>query len=532
MLVTLTQVDSRLIVSAVFADYDKDFLQPVSRLKQFVFPLSASGAHYRSFAAEIRHTQRRFSRDLSMSCFSYRNSVVGSLWLLGAALMGVCASFGQAQPAAPAQPSPAEALVMQAVDEYDAEKHGDVDAAVQSLREGDLAGARSHLAEAVKKDPRLPPARFMTAQLMLAINQPNLARGELEGAITEAPNDPDAYLLAARIAIAERRFAEGELLCARAMKLLDSFKGGDKRKKNAEIVARSGMSAIYQAREKWDKAVEQLQACIKLDDKNAPLYQDLGVAYFKLAKMKESQAAYQNAYKLNSDLPSPELQLANQYELAGDHANGKKMVEAAIKKSPKDAKILLNAARWAIMSGEFQLAKQHVDAVLKNDPESLDATLMAGAVARQMKDSASAIKHFEKAHLKSPNNFTAMNELALLYAEKEDDDKRRQALEFAALNAQKNNQNSIALATLGWVLHNVGRENDAVQSMMAAVKAGQLTQESAYYMAVVLEKNGNNAEARAFLETTLSNKQPFPVRDNAEKLLAKIKGDSESDKKN
>ena len=456
-----------------------------------------------------------------MRVFSCRNWAVGSLLMLG------MAGLAAAQPATPTQPSPAEALVKQAVDNYDAEKHGEVDAALQSLREGDLVGARNHLTEAVKKDPLLPPARFMTAQLMLAINQPILARAELEGAITDAPTDPDAYLLAARIAIAERRFAEGELLCARAMKLLESFKGSPKRKKNAEIVARSGLSAIYQAREKWDKAVEQLQACIKLDDKNAPLYQDLGISYFKLSKMKESQAAFQSAYKLNSDLPSPELQLANQYETSGDHANGKKMVDAAIKKSPGDAKVLLNAARWAIMSGEFSLAKQHVDAVLKSDAESLDAILMAGAVARQMKDSAAAIKHFEKAHLKSPNNFTAMNELALLYAEKEDDDKRRQALEFAALNAQKNSQNSVALSTLGWVLHNVGRENEAVQSMMAAVKAGQLTQESAYYMAVVLEKNGNNAEARAFLESTLANKQPFPVRDNAEKLLAKLKGDGE-----
>ena len=69
----------------------------------------------------------------------------------------------------------------------------------------------------------------------------------------------------------------------------------------------------------------------------------------------------------------------------------------------------------------------------------------------------------------------------------------------------------------------MGREADALRSLSAAGRAGTITPESTYYAARMLAASGKNESARQLLEKVVAQRQIFPHRGDAEKLLAELR---------
>ena len=112
--------------------------------------------------------------------------------------------------------------------------------------------------------------------------------------------------------------------------------------------------------------------------------------------------------------------------------------------------------QWALETEQLPEAEKQATAALQIDPKSLDAKILCGVIALFKKDFAGAERYFEAAHLQSPRNFAATNNLALVLIEQKDEAKKRRALEYAQNNVQQNPKSAEAASTYGWVLYKTG----------------------------------------------------------------------------
>jgi len=399
----------------------------------------------------------------------------------------------------------------------------EINDAVTRVRNQDFDGALTLLKSAVSKNPDLPPAQVIMAQLFAQANQAQGARNALERAVVESPKDPEAYVLLGDIALRDRGVTEACLLFEKANELLPNLKDSPKRKKILAPRVLAGLTSVAEAREDWPGAMKQLEAWAKLEPENANVLQRIARALFQLKKQDEALAKLKEAVKLDKNIITPEAQIAQWYEATGDREKATSMMIAALKEAPKDLRTRLAAAQWSLQTDQLDQAREQAASALQIDPNSLDAKLMRGLVAMFQRDYKAAELHFESALLQAPDNFAASNNLALALADQDEENKKRRALAYAQVNVRQFPRQAEAHSTLGWVLYRLGRLDEAEQSLRTAVSGGTLSADTAYYLARVAVDRNRKDEARNLLETALRFKGPFLLRKEAQVLLDQLK---------
>lgn len=446
------------------------------------------------------------------------------LFLLGCFFLCVCFVVEEASLAEPiAGETPKPEQTQQAPE---GQRSSEMNDAVELFQKRDFEGARKLLQEAVKKNPDLPPADVIMAQLFSQVNMPGGVRSALERAAAEIPDDPEAFVIMGEIAMRERRITEATLLFEHAFRLMGAWQGSEKRRESLWPRLYGGLAGAAAARDKWDAAQKYLEAWLKLDPKSAPARQQLAQCLFQQKQPEAALAKLKEAAELEPEMLTPEAILAQFYARSGDQENARKWMVAALTAAPKDLKTRLVAAQWAWESGYLEEAEKQAAAAMQLDPKSLDALILRGIIALFRKDFKSAERYFESAHLQSPKNFAATNNLALALAEQEDESKRRRALDYAEANVRQYPKSSEALSTYGWVLFKLGRLEDAEKALRLAVSGGTFSADTAYYLARVLIERGRGADvrdARQLLESALASIGPFSQRQEAKTLLDQLK---------
>jgi len=394
---------------------------------------------------------------------------------------------------------------------------------VNRFKNGDIEGALKLFKQAAAKNADLPPGQLVLASLLSQANQGPAARIWLEKTVIDEPADPEAYVLMGDLAIRERRVTEAGMLFAAADGLLKKFDKSDKRKKILVERVLSGLAAVAEARDDWKGAQKDLEAWIKENDESANAYQRLGRALFQQKNYDGALKQLQTAAKFDSNMLTPEAIMGQWYETVGDRENATKMMTEALNKAPNDLKTRLAAAQWALQTEQFEDAVNQVNSALQLDPNSLEAKILRGNVAMCQKDLKNAELQFESAVLQSPFNFAASNNLALALAEQDDEAKKRRALEYAQVNNQRYPKQAESHSTLGWVLFQLGRLDEAERSLQTSVSNGVASADTAYYLARVAAARGNKEAARKLVEGALQAKGLFTYRKEAENLLNSLK---------
>jgi tetratricopeptide (TPR) repeat protein len=398
--------------------------------------------------------------------------------------------------------------------------------ALARFKDRDIDGTVKSLEAAVKKNPDLPPVYVLLAQIYSQANMPQGALQALEKGVQTNPEDPEAYIILAQVALRDKRITETELLLTKANLLLPKLEKNPKRKDALAPAVVGGLAQVYQAREDWATAKKYLEQWLKLVPKNAQALQQLASVLFKqkdadgaLAKLKEAKAADAKAL-------TPEAILALYYQQSGDKDNAKKWMTSALAKATDDLNTQLVAAQLSLENGQLEEAQNRAAAALRIDMTSLDAQIIRGLVALFQKDYRAAERYFEGAHLKSPGNFAAKNNLALALAEQKDEAKKRRALEFARDNIQQYQKTANAVesaSTYGWVLYKLGQIDEADKALTAAVSTGQsFSPDTAYYMAVVASEKNRKEEAKNLLRAAVKNTSPFTMKQEAAALLEQL----------
>lgn len=427
----------------------------------------------------------------------------------------------------------AQSLLADIVDDY-GPKYQDVELAIESLRGGRTAEAIQSLRMARQKNPNLPPANLMLAQLLFRSRQASQAQAALQEAVREDRNDPGAYVYLGEIALQSGRLAEAELLYDKALDLGSRYSTNRKRRDRLMVSAYSGKVSLYELREDWTEAKALLDKSLQIDPNNSLSLTRKGRVLFKMSSTREEQRdVYEIFKKLHAEdenTAHPDVNMALLYQQSGKTANAKQLMARAAQSDANNIRTRLAAAKWALNAGELDMAQENAQAAMQLDSGSLEAKLYVGLVARFRNDLLKAEQVFRDAHAQSPRHLGANTQLTLVLIEQADERKRAQALDYARLNTQlysdlKDASGREAAVTLAWVLSRMGQKGAAERAVQQALNAGtsRLSADSGYHAAQILYDGGLTEVAQQLLEQALSSESVFPNRQAAEQLLSRIR---------
>lgn len=456
------------------------------------------------------------------------------------ALIGgvVWVGFGLAGVVLCTQPAGAEPLAVEAIKEAapaatagaNAPQIEEVVEAAKRFRANDFEGAKAMLDKAFQAHPELSPPRLILAQWLAQSNRAPLVPGQLELAVTEMPDDPEPYVVLGDIAVQSRRWTEAELVYKKATDVLASFKGDSRRKSTIQRRTIQGLALVAQSRQDWPKAQKYWEQLLSLAADDAGALQQLGFVLFQQDKPADALEKLKAARKASDKVLTPEAILGQFYQRKGDTKTATKWMIAALMAAPKDLRTRLVAAQWSLETDQLKQAEEQAEAALTLDPKSADAQFLRGVVALYSKDYQKASEYFQKVLEDSPSNFPASNNLAVALCEQPDEAAKKKALEYAEMNARQFPNQAEAFSTLGWVYYKLGRLDEAEGALRKAISGGQLSADTAYYIARVSVDRDRKDEARQLLEQAMKSSAPFQMRSEAKELLEQLTKNAKSEK--
>jgi predicted Zn-dependent protease len=407
------------------------------------------------------------------------------------------------------------------------QKYPDVRRAILVFRQGQHDQARQILASAKSKHHELPPVDAMMARLYLSAGDIRKAEATLEGVVVEAPDDPEAFVLLGDLALLSKRYAFADLAYQRARQLLTKYKANQDRKRNLEIRTLAGLSSLGEARGQYDRAAEHLASWLAMDPKSPVALGSLGRVNFRQKKYDEARAAFTKLTAVAQQAPPVEIAMGRLYSDVGMNDEALQQMQIAAKNHAKDVRARVTIAEWAINNGLNAMAKENVDAALSIDEESVAAQVLSARLSRHAGDLAQAESVLNAVVLKSPNAFTATDELARTLAASDNGKKRKTAIEYARRNFQSQQRRKSraaphAVITYAWALFRNGQIAEAEKVLQALPDGSKISSENGYYVAKIYAGAGKQTLAINLLKALLSTDCSFPGREQAESLLATL----------
>jgi putative PEP-CTERM system TPR-repeat lipoprotein len=420
---------------------------------------------------------------------------------------------------------------------------------------GERPKARQYFLDALRIQGDYLPARISLARMDLEDGNLEVASEQFDRILLSDKNSVAAMLGHAQIA--EQRGDRNQ-----AVEWVERARSADK---NA-LLPRIVLARYYLLTGDAEAALhiaKEVNALIPDDASNLLL---LGRAQQQAGQTKDAIRTFEALIASNPQIISAYLELANSYVNAGSYEAARNILKEALKIKPDLLQLKLAQVRLEIMAKNYSAAlqliemiqRQHAESVegfsyagdiylrqkqfhkaqqayqqaldirptagltiklvlergLKNSPNDVTIRAALAASYQQRGELTLAEKHYQDILKKQPNNPVVLNNLALLYLEKDTD----RALSYAQEAFQLAPQ-SVAIAdTLGWLLLENERLDEGLAILQrAAAKSDEPTIQ--YHLAVALAKNGKSVEARDKLTDLLENGVEFKERQQAQKFL-------------
>lgn len=200
-----------------------------------------------------------------------------------------------------------------------------------------------------------------------------------------------------------------------------------------------------------------------------------------------------------------------QYEKANEH------YQLAYKAQPND-KILLTIADMFIIQKKPTDAIKLLNNALEKTPKDLVIHFKLATIYQQQNDSAQAEAHYDAMLIEQSDNILALNNLAIIYAQKNDP----RALDLAKRAYDKAPESPAILDTYG---HMLLKQNQASESLKLLEKAAVLAPKQndiQLHLAEAYVSNNNSTKAIAILEPLVNSDVDFSEKKTAISLLESL----------
>ena len=395
--------------------------------------------------------------------------------------------------------------------------------------------------------PELATVHFLLGQAYLLTGETNLAKESFEHAVALYPGQVDA-----RRSLAALESQSGRHQQART-RLDDLLK-----QRPHDLAALDMLMMVDLVTKNWveaERTLERLRTASK----------DSVVAIMAEGRLRQAQgrldmasAAYERAATLAPNDPEPLLSLVK-LDVAQSHADrAKARLDAllaarpdhlyghgllgevlALTRHPREADAQFREAsrvnpKWItpwLDWGGLWLAQEQTDqaiqviqAGLKANPDSEELYMLLASAYSTQGQIDNAIIAYDRALRLNPHNVLAANNLAVLLVDYKGDQQNLQKAFALSRDFEKDVPHPLFLDTLGWVRFKMGQQEEALRLMKGAVAKSSEIPTLNYHLGMAYYQFGKTAEARAYLSKALKSAEAFQGRQQAEQILAKMRG--------
>jgi tetratricopeptide (TPR) repeat protein len=278
-------------------------------------------------------------------------------------------------------------------------------AALAAVDRGDLPVARQYLAELRASAEHQSQATLIRGALLLRKGHYYPALDELE----EVQGHPDLKIAALKL-IGQAWYHLGRHVEAQA-----AFKEVLKADPNA-VEAHRWLAASYYDLGAIHDALDHLKRTAELDLGDPRPHRLLGLIYKDYERYDDAVPCYEESLRRKGDQPD---WADVRQELAACQLKLRRFRDALATLAPcpasAEANVLRAECQHAI--GQTSLAKESLDAALKQDIGNLDGMLLRGTILLEEGDATAAVKVFQRAAQVRPKDYLAHFKLAQAYSQ-------------------------------------------------------------------------------------------------------------------
>ncbi|MGL4593350.1 MAG: tetratricopeptide repeat protein [Thermoguttaceae bacterium] len=344
----------------------------------------------------------------------------------------------------------------------------------------------------------------------------------LEKTAEDYPNDPEAFLLLAKIALDEERYFESTMLVDRAIPLIENYHSNALRQIEMSIEAAHIRAKISEQKEQWQETVVRLQELIRLEPNNAQNWCRLGLAQFRLGETEAAIQSLNMANQKDANILPASVLLAQFSEYNGNRELAERFLKEAMEMQSDNPQVLLAAADLELRWNRIDEAQKNIIKAQTMLPDSPEVEAFLGLLDLYKNEYENAEKHFTAALQLNPEQYRSIIGLALSLSEQNDAAQLRRALTILRSHLSRNPNSVDAKTTLAWILMKMDQVEESEKLLLRLFDANELNSAGGYTLASIYSRQNRKKEAILFLKSILESSTNFPKRIEAEKLLKEL----------
>jgi tetratricopeptide (TPR) repeat protein len=259
------------------------------------------------------------------------------------------------------------------------------------MQQGNLVEAEQRLHRYLLKVPHSARANNLLGEIYFRQGRYEQAKDALQKAVAGAP-----ALVEARLDLGDTFLAEGKLESA-----ITAYQGACKIAPH-EVRCNLALAKLFLGTGEFRKSLEAA-GNIPAEKRTAELLPTLAADYFGLQQPEKAGVEIQAMLEVAEKRPDLVPELAEFFLVHGDFKSSEQLLSVAQAKQPATDRFLIDLARTEAGLGQLNEAQSTLESVLERTPESLDALVAAGQVAKQQSDWAAAAEAFSLAAKLAPD---------------------------------------------------------------------------------------------------------------------------------
>lgn len=259
------------------------------------------------------------------------------------------------------------------------------------------------------------------------------------------------------------------------------------------VLAHSNLGAAYAKLSRFDEAIEQYQAALKLQS-NPGVEMNLGLAYYKTGRKELAAPLFEKAHRAAPKQMQPLLLLADCWLSAGSNKKVIALLEPRANDPDKAVAYLYGMA--LVRDNQVDLGQKVIDRILR-EGDSAEARLLLGTAKFQAQDFPAALVDIRKAAELNPDLPEVHSYLGQVLAATGDPEGATRAYRRAVTS---NPYDFTANLELGILLKDGGEWKDALRCFQRALEIRPGNLMSRYHVAAIALQEGNADAARLELE--------------------------------
>jgi tetratricopeptide (TPR) repeat protein len=381
------------------------------------------------------------------------------------------------------------------------------------IAKNDLEGARLQLEDAIKYRSDFVAARELLARLHLARRDYGKALQAAEELITVDPSN-----------------LQGHLVRSSALLQLQQL---DKAHSELDFIsktypqnsdARYQMGLLAWQDKDYKKAEQVFGELYKSNPKDPRGLMGITETYAAEKRMDEAIAVVKKAVDAEPDSPGLRIALGNLYTRAARYDESIAIFKALVDKDPKSSDLLFKLAETYRQHGDTNLAIDYFRRSSDAAPNNADPLLRLALMLDDIGKRDQALPIYERILTIQPDESTALNNLAFIKASQGTD--LEGAFTMAQRARQKDPNNPNVQDTLGWIFIKKNQTEDAVRIFRDLVAKYPTSAVFHYHYAMALFQKGDRVSAKRELSAALGAKPPLTLSTDdkvqAQALLQKL----------